>query len=72
MTSLKRVGQATTNISSKVFVRTTKNGRVQKVVREVYLRQDIPCSAKLCSSCLSIAPVDANGVGQSAIQSVPS
>ncbi|EEP80962.1 mitotic control protein dis3 [Uncinocarpus reesii 1704] len=48
------------NVSSKVFVRTTKRGKVQKIVRELYLRQDIPCSSKLCSYCLSYAPTDAN------------
>ncbi|EER28095.1 exosome complex exonuclease RRP44, putative [Coccidioides posadasii C735 delta SOWgp] len=49
------------NVSSKIFVRTTKSGKVQKIVRELYLRQDIPCSSKLCPSCLSYAPTDANG-----------
>lgn len=49
------------NVSSKVFVRSTKSGKVQKIVRELYLRQDIPCSSKLCSICLSYAPADANG-----------
>ncbi|KAK3498182.1 mitotic control protein dis3 [Neurospora crassa] len=47
------------NISSKVYVRSTKSGKVQKIVREVYLRQDIPCSSKLCNACLKIAPRDA-------------
>ena len=65
MTSLKRsvADPYTSNISSKVFVRSTKNGKVQKVVRELYLRQDIPCSSRLCAACLAIAPGDANGVG---------
>lgn len=49
------------NVSSKVFVRSTKSGKVQKIVRELYLRQDIPCSSKLCSTCPSVAPADANG-----------
>ena len=63
MTSLKRSSSTEAlNISSKVFVRSTKNGKVQKIVRELYLRQDIPCSSKLCSGCLSTAPADANGV----------
>ncbi|WEW55727.1 exosome catalytic subunit dis3 [Emydomyces testavorans] len=52
------------NVSSKIFVRTTKSGKVQKIVRELYLRQDIPCSSKLCSFCLSYAPTDANGHGE--------
>lgn len=66
MTSLKRstTGEPNApNISSKVYVRSTKAGKAQKIVREIYLRQDIPCSSKLCSSCLSSAPADANGVG---------
>ncbi|KAK2879387.1 hypothetical protein FQN49_000930 [Arthroderma sp. PD_2] len=50
------------NVSSKIFVRSTKSGKVQKIVRELYLRQDIPCSSKLCTTCLSYAPTDANGV----------
>ncbi|MCJ1484537.1 exosome catalytic subunit dis3 [Schaereria dolodes] len=65
MTSLKRAltdDPHASNISSKVFVRSTRNGKVQKIVRELYLRQDIPCSSKLCSTCLSSAPADANGV----------
>ncbi|KAM5463054.1 exosome catalytic subunit dis3 [Microsporum audouinii] len=49
------------NVSSKIFVRSTKSGKVQKIVRELYLRQDIPCSSKLCTACLSYAPTDANG-----------
>ncbi|KAL8794509.1 MAG: hypothetical protein Q9195_002982 [Heterodermia aff. obscurata] len=64
MTSLKRSLAAdphASNISSKVFVRSTKSGKVQKIVRELYLRQDIPCSSKLCSTCLANAPADANG-----------
>ncbi|KAI9819869.1 MAG: exosome catalytic subunit dis3 [Pycnora praestabilis] len=65
MTSLKRSHAGdphASNISSKVFVRSTKSGKVQKIVRELYLRQDIPCSSTLCSTCLSNAPADANGV----------
>ncbi|CAI0652768.1 unnamed protein product [Colletotrichum noveboracense] len=62
MTSLKRSFEAdpfAANISSKVYVRSTRKGKVQKIVREVYLRQDIPCSSKLCRSCLQTAPRDA-------------
>ncbi|KAI9881057.1 MAG: exosome catalytic subunit dis3 [Pleopsidium flavum] len=65
MTSLKRTLTAdahASNISSKVFVRSTKSGKVQKIVRELYLRQDIPCSSQLCSICLSSAPANADGV----------
>ncbi|KZF22237.1 RNB-domain-containing protein [Xylona heveae TC161] len=64
MASLKRslaVDSHGPNMSSKVYVRSTKNGKVQKIVRELYLRQDIPCSSKLCATCLSSAPADSNG-----------
>ncbi|KAL8937622.1 MAG: hypothetical protein Q9216_004337 [Gyalolechia sp. 2 TL-2023] len=64
MTSLKRsldTDPHAANISSKVFVRSTKSGKVQKITRELYLRQDIPCSSLLCKSCLANAPRDANG-----------
>ncbi|KAK7549758.1 ribonuclease R [Phyllosticta paracitricarpa] len=61
MTSLKRsfaADAAASNLASKVYVRSTRSGKVQKIVREVYLRQDIPCSSKLCTSCLNSAPKD--------------
>ena len=66
MTSLKRSLASdpyAKNISSKVFVRSTKRGKVQKIVRELYLRQDIPCSSKLCTECAATAPKDASGNG---------
>ncbi|KAI1347610.1 RNB domain-containing protein [Xylaria sp. FL0043] len=62
MTSLKRSGQTEPNLSSKIYVRSTKSGKVQKIVREVYLRADIPCSSRLCSRCLVSAPMSATGV----------
>lgn len=68
MTSLKRSLAAdpyASNISSKVYVRSTKSGKVQKIVRELYLRQDIPCASKLCATCLETAPRDAGGHGSS-------
>ncbi|KAL8869894.1 MAG: hypothetical protein Q9174_003928 [Haloplaca sp. 1 TL-2023] len=64
MTSLKRSRELdpyASNIASKVFVRSTKSGKVQKITREVYLRQDIPCSSKICTACLKNAPQDASG-----------
>ncbi|KAI3396685.1 hypothetical protein diail_11793 [Diaporthe ilicicola] len=64
MTSLKRsLGSdpLASNIASKVYIRSTKAGKLQKIVKEVYLRQDIPCSSNLCSSCLKTAPRDAAG-----------
>ncbi|KAI0427729.1 RNB domain-containing protein [Xylaria sp. FL1042] len=62
MTSLKRSGQAESNLSSKIYARSTKSGKVQKIVREVYLRHDIPCSSRLCSRCFPSAPMSAAGV----------
>ncbi|KAL6878634.1 hypothetical protein J3F83DRAFT_243547 [Trichoderma novae-zelandiae] len=62
MTSLKRAqgsDQLAQNISNKVYVRSTRSGKVQKIVREVYLRTDIPCSSNLCRACLSQAPRNA-------------
>lgn len=67
MTSLKRsLGSdpLASSIASKVYIRSTKAGKLQKIVKEVYLRQDIPCSSKLCSSCLKTAPRDAAGKGE--------
>lgn len=68
MASLKRSvdrDPLAANISSKVYVRSTKAGKVQKIVREVYLRRDIPCSSKLCDACLRTAPRDASGRSKS-------
>lgn len=59
MTSLKRSHASTspsTTLSSKTYLRTLKSGKVQKIVREVYLRRDIPCSSQLCTTCLDLAP----------------
>lgn len=39
------------NIASKVFLRSTKSGKIQKVVKEQYLRRDIPCGSQLCPVC---------------------
>lgn len=67
MASLKRSHPANplaANISSKVYVRSTRSGKVQKIVREVYLRTDIPCSSKLCKACLQGAPRNAAGETQ--------
>ncbi|KAI7192305.1 ribonuclease R [Hortaea werneckii] len=60
MTSLKRSHGSTTpttTLSSKTYLRTLKSGKVQKIVRELYLRQDIPCSSQLCTACLDLQPV---------------
>jgi hypothetical protein len=66
MTSLKRsyaADSAAPNLSSKVYIRSTKSGKVQKIVRELYLREDIPCSSRLCARCLEIAPTDYHNKG---------
>lgn len=71
MTSLKRTHEAdalASNISSKVYVRSTRSGKVQKIVREVYLRTDIPCSSKLCKICLQDAPRNAAQEGESPVR----
>ncbi|KAI2624786.1 RNB domain-containing protein [Xylaria nigripes] len=64
MASLKRSVNTdpSSNLSSKVYVRSTRSGKVQKIVREVYLRHDIPCSSQLCSSCLSKPTRNAAGI----------
>ncbi|KAA8532084.1 hypothetical protein F0562_006774 [Nyssa sinensis] len=42
-------------LKSKSFVRKTKQGKVVKVVREHYLRDDIYCGASFCKVCDSSA-----------------
>lgn len=67
MKSLKRKvtsSSADQIIASKTFLKSTRNGKVQKVVREIYLRRDIPCSSQLCTLCPSITPTDASGHGK--------
>lgn len=60
MTSLKRsipIPGSDQAKSSKVYIRSTRSGKVQKIVREIYLRDDISCSSQLCSICPSLAAV---------------
>ncbi|CAO3599248.1 unnamed protein product [Absidia cylindrospora] len=38
-------------LRSKSFVKRTRKGNVIKVVKEHYLRDDIPCSSQLCTTC---------------------
>ncbi|KAL2905965.1 Exosome complex exonuclease RRP44-like protein A [Bienertia sinuspersici] len=42
-------------LQSKSFVKKTKGGKVVKVVREHYLRDDIYCGASICKTCDSSA-----------------
>lgn len=54
----KRLSDGLT-VTQKVFVRS-RNGGAQKVVREHYLRKDIPCLSKACESCQDIIVPNAN------------
>ncbi|OAC99195.1 hypothetical protein MUCCIDRAFT_154095 [Mucor lusitanicus CBS 277.49] len=38
-------------LRSKSFVKRTRKGNVVKVVKEHYLRDDIPCSSEICNVC---------------------
>lgn len=38
-------------LRSKSFVKRTRKGNVVKVVKEHYLRDDIPCSSPICKTC---------------------
>ena len=38
-------------LTSKVFIKKTKRGGVMKIVREHYLRDDIACGSRWCSTC---------------------
>ncbi|ODV78253.1 RNB-domain-containing protein [Suhomyces tanzawaensis NRRL Y-17324] len=55
----KRLSSGLT-VTSKVFVRS-RNGGALKVVREHYLRNDIPCYSKACTKCQHILKADAQG-----------
>ncbi|KAF6069412.1 RNB domain family protein [Candida albicans] len=48
------------SVTSKVFVRS-RNGGALKIVREHYLRNDIPCYSTICQSCQDIIKPDAQG-----------
>ncbi|KAK6463991.1 exoribonuclease required for 3 end formation of 5.8S rRNA [Scheffersomyces coipomensis] len=48
------------SVTSKVFVRS-RNGGALKIVREHYLRNDIPCYSKSCQHCHDIVKADAKG-----------
>lgn len=46
-------------VTQKVFVRS-RNGSATKIVREHYLRNDIPCASSVCKKCVEIVVPDAN------------
>lgn len=48
------------SVTSKVFVRS-RNGGALKIVREHYLRNDIPCYSTICQSCQDIIKPDSQG-----------
>lgn len=54
----KRLSEGLT-VTQKVFVRS-RNGGATKIVREHYLRNDIPCLSKACLKCPEIVVPDAN------------
>ncbi|KAI7855492.1 exosome complex exonuclease RRP44-like protein [Circinella umbellata] len=43
-------------LRSKSFVKRTRKGNVVKVVKEHYLRDDIPCSSQACTICEQHSP----------------
>lgn len=48
----KRISEGLT-VTQKIFVRS-RNGNATKIVREHYLRNDIPCYSKACDKCSDI------------------
>lgn len=72
MTTVKRSHKPdafASGFSNKVYVRSTKSGKVQKIVREMYLRDDISCSSQLCRQCPQAAARDAGGNGKHLLKS---
>lgn len=45
-------------VTQKVFIRS-RNGNATKIVREHYLRNDIPCLSRACKKCVDIVVPDA-------------
>lgn len=48
-------GPTALSVTQKQFLRKTARGKVQKVLREHYLRTDIPCGSFECSDCSRIS-----------------
>lgn len=59
MLQQKRLSSGLT-ATQKVFVRS-RNGGCTKIVREHYLRRDIPCYSQLCNKCITEVQPDAQG-----------
>jgi len=41
-------------LHKRQFVKRTRKGNILKVVREHYLRDDIPCCSELCEICSNL------------------
>lgn len=54
----KRLSEGLT-VTQKVFIRS-RNGGATKIVREHYLRNDIPCLSRACDKCQNIVVPDAS------------
>lgn len=59
MLQRKRLSSGIT-ATHKVFVRS-RNGGCTKIIREHYLRTDIPCSSQACTKCATLIKADAHG-----------
>lgn len=57
--SRKRLNEGL-SVTSKVFIRS-RNGNASKIVREHYLRNDIPCLSQSCTKCQTIVAPNAQG-----------
>ncbi|TRY61520.1 hypothetical protein TCAL_13903 [Tigriopus californicus] len=47
-------------LAHKTFLKKTRRGKILKVVREHYLRQDLHCGWKACAHCAVAAPSEAS------------
>lgn len=52
-------------LTSKTFIKKTKTGKILKIVREHYLRDDITCGAESCDQCDGPSPLEAEVDSQS-------
>jgi exoribonuclease R len=50
-------------LTSKSFNKLTRRGKLLRVLREHYLRDDIPCGAQGCAACAGAGDVDGAGGG---------
>ncbi|XP_062581168.1 exosome complex exonuclease RRP44-like [Saccostrea cucullata] len=52
-------------LTSKTFIKKTKTGKILKIVREHYLRDDIACGAEGCNECEGPSTLEADCASQS-------